>query len=486
MRSGPHFANCMEGSHRGQRFPPTMPHDLIDALPPAAGCEHFVQVLQLLGQTNVKAVVLDDDPTGTQTVHGIDVLADWGVAALAAALAEPGPAFFILTNSRSMSGPRAAAVNREIVANLKQAAALAGRDFVVVSRSDSTLRGHFAVEVGALREALGGPVDGVIVIPAFFEGGRYTVGNIHYVAEGDRLVPAAHTEYARDTTFGYASSDLREWIQEKTAGAVRAEDVASVGIETLRSSDAAQGVLSQLRSLPRGGYLVVNAAAYSDIDAFVHGLLLAEAEGRRYLFRTAASFVRVRAGLAARQLLSAEEYSEPVEDGGLVVAGSYTQKTTSQIESLLKLPSTVAIEVRVGQLASDDSRAAEVSRAGQLARDAIRAGLHAVVFSSRDLQTALGRAGDLTAGEIVSEALVSIVRSIRTQPRFMIAKGGITSSDIATRGFGMRRARVIGQASPGVPVWLMGSETRFPGMKFVVWPGNVGGADALRDVVRAA
>jgi len=463
-----------------------MPHALLEALPPAANCDHFVQVLQLLGRSNVKAVVLDDDPTGTQTVYGLDVLADWSVAALAAALAAPGPVFFILTNSRSMSGPRAASVNREIVANLRKAAALAGAEFVLVSRSDSTLRGHFAVEVLALREALGAPVDGVIVMPAFFEGGRYTVDDVHYVAEGELLVPAAQTEFARDTTFGYLKSNLREWIEEKTGGSVRSGDVASVGIAELRAPGAEQAVLGRLRALPKGGYMVVNAASYGDVHAFVHGLLLAEAEGRRYLFRTAASFVRVRAGLVARPVLSSGEYSEPVPGGGLVVAGSYTRKTTSQIESLLRLPNTVAIEVQVDRLAAEPSRADEVGRASRLAREAMAAGLHAVVYTSRKLETALGRAGDLSAGEIVSEALVGIVRSVETQPRFVIAKGGITSSDIATRGLGMRRARILGQAAPGVPVWLMGPETRFPGMKYVVWPGNVGGPDALRDVVRAA
>ncbi len=475
----------MAGSYWGQVRLQNMPHALLESLPPAASCDHFVQVLQLLGRSHVKAVVLDDDPTGTQTVYGLDVLADWGVEALAAALAAPGPVFYILTNSRSMSGPRAASVNREIVANLRKAAELVGTEFVLVSRSDSTLRGHFAVEVGALRQALGTPVDGVIVIPAFFEGGRYTVDDVHYVAEGELLVPAAQTEFARDTTFGYVKSNLREWIEEKTGGEVRSGDVASLGIEALRARDAEQRVLGRLKSLPKGGYLVVNAASYADVDAFVHGLLLAEAEGRRYILRTAASFVRVRAGLVARPVLSAGDYSESVPGGGLVVAGSYTKKTTSQIESLLVLPNTAAIEVQVDRLAAEPSRAAEVARASRLARDAMKSGLHAVVFTSRRLETALGRAGDLSAGEIVSGALVSIVRSVETQPRFMIAKGGITSSDIATRGLGMRRARVLGQAAPGVPVWLMGQETRFPGMKYVVWPGNVGSPDALRDVVRA-
>jgi len=168
------------------------------------------------------------------------------------------------------------------------------------------------------------------------------------------------------------------------------------------------------------------------------------------------------------------------------VAGSYTAKTTAQLASLLGLPTTVPVEVRVDRLASEESRQLEIGRAAATAQEAITAGLHAVVFTSRALESSLGRAGDLRAGGIVSDSLVRIVRSLETRPRFVIAKGGITSSDIATRGLGMRRARVLGQAAPGVPVWLMGAESRFPGMRFVVWPGNVGGPNDLRDLVGLA
>jgi uncharacterized protein YgbK (DUF1537 family) len=140
----------------------------------------------------------------------------------------------------------------------------------------------------------------------------------------------------------------------------------------------------------------------------------------------------------------------------------------------------------VGRLARADSAAEETRRVAGAAEQAIAAGLHAVVFTSRGAISALGAAGDLEAGRIVSEALTAVVRALPLRPRFLIAKGGITSSDIAVRGLGMRKARVLGQASPGVPVWEMGPESRFPGMRLVVWPGNVGGSDALRDLVRRA
>ena len=458
----------------------------LDTLPKPAGGEDFAAVRRAVASSRTKAVVLDDDPTGTQTVHGIDVLADWSVASLSAALADPRPCFYVLTNTRSMPAAEAASLVGEVSANLAAASRATGIGYSVISRGDSTLRGHFAAELAALEGGLGGPRDATIVIPAFFEGGRYTLGNVHFVADGDSLVPAAETEFARDRAFGYAHSDLTRWIEEKTSGAIPAGSVASISIGELRAPGAARAVRARLLALPRGAFLVVNAAAYPDLEVFTRGLLDAEAEGKRYLLRTAASFVRIRAGLEPRALLAPSEIGDRGAGGGLVVVGSYVNKTTVQLASLLGLPGTEGIEVDVGRLADPAGRAREAGRAARAAAAAMASGRHAVVFTSRAPTSALGEAGDLGAGRIVSDALVAVVRALPARPRFLIAKGGITSSDIAIHGLGMRRARVLGQASSGVPVWELGAETRFPGMKLVVWPGNVGGPDALRELVRTA
>jgi uncharacterized protein YgbK (DUF1537 family) len=457
----------------------------LDLLPRPAGASDFEAVRRRVSSRSAKVVVLDDDPTGTQTVHGISVLADGSVELLAAALSEPGPCFYVLTNTRSMSAAAAASVVREISANLVAAGKITGVDFTLISRGDSTLRGYFAEELEAIEAGVGRPFDGKIVIPAFFEGGRFTIDDVHYVAAGDNLVPAAETEFARDRVFGYSRSNLTEWIEEKTRGSVPARSVASVPIDTLRGPGGAAAVRERLLSLPAGAFLIVNAAAYPDLEVFTLGLLDAEDAGKRYLLRTAASFVRVRAGIEPRPLLAASDIGEGNAGGGLIVVGSYVRNTTVQLESLLGLPQTVGIEVAVDRLGDPGSRADEVARAGAGAELAMRSGRQAVVFTSRKLESAIGAAGDLDAGRIVSEALVAVVRAIPGHPRFLIAKGGITASDIAIRALGMKKALVIGQASAGVPVWRMGPETRFPGMNLVVWPGNVGGPDALRELVRS-
>src|SRR5215216_3920788 len=184
-------------------------------------------------QTGVKVVAYDDDPTGVQTVHGVDVLADFSQLGLEIELSEPSPLFFVLTNSRSLPAPDAVQLNRDITRNLLAVAKNLGTRFVITSRSDSTLRGHFPTETDAIGSELGG-VDGVLICPAFFEGGRYTIEDVHYLRQGDRLLPVADTEFARDATFGYTRSNLREWVEEKTAGAIPASAIASLSLEGIR------------------------------------------------------------------------------------------------------------------------------------------------------------------------------------------------------------------------------------------------------------
>ena len=76
------------------------------------------------------------------------------------------------------------------------------------------------------------------------------------------------------------------------------------------------------------------------------------------------------------------------------------------------------------------------------------------------------------------------MQRIQIAPRYILAKGGITSSDIATRALNVKKAMVLGQILPGVPVWKLGAESRFPNLAYIVFPGNVGDDRALIAVVR--
>src|SRR5215471_15685028 len=459
--------------------------DVLHRLPPAWADDPRPAIRAARRERPEKVVVLDDDPTGTQTVHGIPVLTEWSVEALRAELANDLPACFLLSNSRSLSLAEAQALNATIGCNLQEAARDVSRRFVVVSRSDSTLRGHFPGEVEALAGALAQDFDAWLLIPFFQEGGRYTIDDVHYVAEGEWLVPAAETEFARDAVFGYQFSDLRQWVAEKTGQRIPAQTVASVSLEAIRHGGPEQ-VRTRLMALPHGCVCIVNAAGQRDLEVFVQGLLAAEAHGRRFLYRTAASFVPIRADIAPRQLLAPDEMAMPAAGGGLIIVGSHVPRSSGQLAALQSQPGVVSVEVQVQALLAEAQYDAEVARVTQAIEQALRRDADVVLFTSRALVTGADAASTLAIGQRVSAGLVAVVRALATRPRYLLAKGGITSSDIATQGLGVKRALVLGQILPGVPVWQLGPETRYPGLGYIVFPGNVGGPQALAEVVLAA
>jgi uncharacterized protein YgbK (DUF1537 family) len=430
--------------------------------------------------------VLDDDPTGTQTVHDLWVYTRWTPETLREALSGEGPAFYLLTNSRSLPEPEAVVLHRELAAALSQAAREVGCELEVISRSDSTLRGHYPAEVLALQQGLeqglGCRYDGVLICPCFPEGGRLTADDIHWVVQGDLAIPAGQTEFARDATFGYRASDLREWVAEKTRGAVPADQVRSISLDLIRR-EGPEGVLGLLGGLRDGAVAIVNATTYGDLEVVALALLQAEAAGRRFLLRTAASFVRARAGLGAHPLLAADEMIAGRTGGGLTVVGSYVDRTTQQLRQALTLDRVVAVELSVECVLEAAEWPSALEGAVQTISAALTAGRDVVLYTSRERVTRHGLAGDLGIGARISAALVEVVRGVNVAPRYLIAKGGITSSDIATRGLDVERAWVMGQIMPGVPVWRLGPESRWPGMAYVVFPGNVGDELALRRAI---
>ena len=434
-----------------------------------------------LAQSDRKLVVLDDDPTGSQTVHGVHLLSEWSVDILTTELKQ-SDTFFVLTNSRSLSAHDAAALAEEVGRNLRRAATLAGVDIAVISRSDSTLRGHYPGEVDALARGLAQEIDATILIPFFDAGGRYTIGNVHYVQQGDELVPAAQTEFARDPAFPFSHSLMPAYVEEKTAGAITADQVVCVGLDVLRRQGP-QAVTEILLGAPKGTAIVVNGADPRDIEVFVMGALDAEEKGKHYIYRTAADFVRVRAGIAVKPLLAPAELTVDTHRGGLLIVGSHVAKSTEQLNHVLGMAGVEAIEIPVSDLLDTATRARVMTTIGTDVAEKLEAGQTVVTYTSRGLLTGATPEASLAISRTISDAICDIVRTLPAPPRFLIAKGGITSHDVATKGLGVKRALVLGQLQPGVPVWEMGAESKFPGMRYVVYPGNVGSPQGLVDAI---
>ena len=465
-----------------------MPHpstkwELLSNLPAEWRQDLIPQIQALLRETNQKVVVLDDDPTGTQTVHDTIVLTEWTVPALVGELDSADPVCYILTNSRSVGAAEAVALNQDIMRNLRSAAEQTGRRYIVISRSDSTLRGHFPAETDALAESAEAPPDAVLIIPAFMAGGRYTIHGLHYVEEGGLLVPAAQTPYAKDAVFGYQHAELRKWVEEKTSGRVQSQDVISLSIEVIRSGgpDAVEEIL---RGLQGGAVCIVDAISERDLEVVALACIRAEAAGKRFIYRTAASFAGIRGGIPVQPPLAAADIKPMSEHGGLVVVGSYVKKSTDQLAVLLASGLVIGVELPVADLLRPEGVGAFLGSIADELAAILRDGKHAALYTSRELVSGHDDDSSLAIGRRVSKCLVDVMRRLPVAPRFIIAKGGVTSSDLATGALAIKRAKVLGQILPGIPVWQPDANSRYPGGAYIVFPGNVGADEALLRAVQ--
>ena len=426
-------------------------------------------------------VVLDDDPTGTQTCYDVTVLTGWDVELIQEELEKKPSILFILTNSRSLSEPDAIKLATEIGRNLKKAGEKSGREMIVISRSDSTLRGHFPAEVDAVASALDMTEAVTVLIPAFLEGGRYTIDDIHYIAEKEELVPVSDTPFARDVVFGYQHADLKKWVEEKTRGRVRASQVSSISIEDIREGGP-ERVSEKLIACKQGATCIMNAASYRDLEVIAMGLMQAESAGKKLVYRTSATIVPIRAGLQSGKIYQPQHAVFRV--GHLVIVGSHVPKTSSQLTWLLEQGDYKSIEVNVADILEAEEISSKAEAIVQQTDGWIAGGKNVVIHTSRRLEVGNDPESSLKINALVSDFLVSLVKGLTVRPKFIVAKGGITSSDLATKGLSAQKALILGPVIPGVPVWQMDEKSKFPGIIYVVFPGNVGDEQALLEVCK--
>lgn len=436
-----------------------------------------------------KIIVLDDDPTGVQTVHGVSVYTDWTEETIEGGFLEESQMFFILTNSRAFTAEETEHVHRDIAVRVERISQKLNTPYLMISRGDSTLRGHYPLETEVIGESIeretGFKVDGEVITPFFKEGGRLTVNNIHYVQQGNELVPAGQTEFAGDRTFGYRSSHLGEWVEEKTGGRYCQDKVTYISLESIRNFET-EKIADQLLEVTDFNKVVVNALEEADIKVFSIALINALNKGKSFIFRTAAAFTKIIGDISSRPLLTREELVGDNPDfGGLIIVGSHVKKTTEQLNELKALSTIHFIELDSHLVLNKEVFLQEVNRAKTEAEEYVRKGVTAVIYTRRE-RLDLGdgmEEEELKLSVEISNAVTSIVRNFEIRPKYLIAKGGITSSDIGTKGLCVKRATVAGQVLPGIPVWKTGAESTFPFIPYIIFPGNVGSANALRDIV---
>lgn len=461
--------------------------DILSSYPPVDEMSVDELLTKEIEKNHKKIVVLDDDPTGVQTVHDISVYTNWSKDSIRKGFAEKNKLFYILTNSRGFTAAQTEIAHREIASVVDEVSKETGMEYIFISRSDSTLRGHYPLETVILKEEYekntGKKIDGEILCPFFKEGGRYTINDVHYVRYGDTLVPAAETEFAKDKTFGYTASDLKQYVEEKTGGAYKKETVTAISLTDLRNLDYDK-IEAQLMAVENFNKIVVNAIDYVDIKIFCVALFRAMAKGKTFMFRTAAAIVKVMGGVSDQQLLTREQMVvKETDNGGIIVIGSHTDKTTRQMEKLREIPGIAFVELNAGLVKDEEAFAKEVDRCLALEEKYISSGTTVCVYTTRALITADtgDKEDDLRLAVRISDAVQSLVGRLSIVPSFVIAKGGITSSDVGTKALAVQRANVLGQIKPGIPVWQTGDESKFPLTPYVIFPGNVGEDSTLKE-----
>ena len=323
-------------------------------------------------------------------------------------------------------------------------------------------------------------------MPAYFEAGRFTAGDIHWANVAGEPVPVGDSEFAKDATFGYTSSNLREFVAEKSGGTITADQVHSISLTDIREGGPDR-VADILDGVTGGAFVVVNATDYADLEIVVLGGLQALERGKSFVYRCGPSFPRALAGLEPQAPLTAAQIwpTGRPSGHGLVVVGSHVGLTSRQVATAQERGGLMEAELNVATLLDPDRRDAHVADIGRRVVEAL-ATSDVLLFTSRTLMRGGDADDSLAISRTVSTAVVEVVQAaLAAHPAWVIAKGGITSHDVAVRGLGIRRAEVIGQLFPGMVSVFRPVEAapEAVGTPYVVFAGNVGDDDSLADVV---
>ena len=405
--------------------------------------------------------MLDDDPTGVQTLAGLTVVLDWQPPRVAAAF-EHGSAVHLLTNSRAFSPAEA----RALAASAARAVAEAAPEAAVVLRGDSTLRGHVLEEylgVVDARSSAGYPP--LLLAPALPTAGRVTVGGVQYLERGGARVPVHLTEFAADGQFSFRSSRLLEWAEERSAGLFKAADGIEVGLADVRSSGgrAVTEALERAARAARPTAIAADAETADDVAAVAHGFRLAVTSGVEVVLRCGPAVAGALGGATAAALSempSAEEV--------LLICGSYVAGSGRQLKALAGRYPQAMVEVDAHLLAAgDQTQLAEAAAAVSARLDSH--GL-AVLATPRARPSSLA---NLASGLQVADGVAQIVRQVDRPRAVIVVKGGVTSAVVLRNALRAVEADVIGPVLPGVALWRADDDQGRERIVVVV-PGNVG------------
>ncbi len=439
----------------------------------------------------MKIIVIDDDPTGSQAVYGCPLLLKWDEKTLLKGLAYPSPLLFILANTRSMEEDSVKKTINEISYSIRKAIQkqnLLLEEIFFVSRGDSTLRGHGFLEPKLINERLG-PFDATFHIPAFLEGCRTTVNGIHLL----NGIPVHMTPFAKDSLFGYSTSKLDVWLQEKSKGKINSKDVLRLDVNLLNSANESNFGRKKLSDWLLK--LTGNQPVVVDVDKQQHiqrlGIAFRGLIGKkRFLFRSAASLIAGLADLSQNPLTPFSLSQLRLKDRmgipkpGLVLVGSHVKLADDQLTNLLQEKSCIGIEIsveKIAEIGNDFSRKNLLlefeERLLKKINHILMLGKTPVLYTSRtqlEFESPIDR---VDFGNQLAEILATTVAKLSTKLGYIISKGGITTNTLLAVGLDLDLVHLKGQLLPGLSVVLpVGSLNKLP---IITFPGNLGDAQTL-------
>jgi uncharacterized protein YgbK (DUF1537 family) len=438
----------------------------------------------------LKLIVLDDDPTGSQTVHSCPLLLRWDAGSLRRGLAHPSPLLFVLANTRALDGEAARERVRQICRALKPLLAEAVADgqwqrWMVICRGDSTLRGHFPLEADVVAEELG-PFHANLLVPAFLPGGRTTVDGVHLL-HGE---PVHHSAFARDGLFGYSTSHLPAWVEQKTGGRIPAAAVQQVGLAALdaaaQSAPGLQALVERLASLEGQPWVAVDAEYPQQLRALGQAVEQLSRDGRQLMAQSAASLINGLVELPAQpldvqgltRLRRRSPEGRPLP--GLVLVGSHVQLADQQLDCLLRDPGCAPIEIPVAKLARVLEAAAPQELLGSLElawlmqlRKACSGEQTPVLFTSRGELQCASAAERRRLGLELAALMARLAAAVASDLGYVVSKGGITTHTLLAHGLQSEQVELQGQLLPGLSMVLVGD------LPVLTFPGNLGDVQSL-------
>ena len=442
----------------------------------------------------MKIIVFDDDPTGSQTVHDCLLLLKWDYQTLLKGVRSPSKLLFILCNTRSLDEKEATKRLNEICINFITVINNEGyslKDFIFISRGDSTLRGHNFLEPYVINKNLG-PFDATFHIPAFIEGGRFTINGGHFIKD----MPVHKTIFAKDKIFGYETNNIKELLYKKSKSKIKFEEIKSLNLSELEMLEFEEKnkIFIKIRNLKNNVQVIVDAKNYLHLDKFC--LLVSKLNSdKKFLFRTAASFISAfsKVGFNTKNNFYYSGLRRKNNNNkymlGLIVVGSHVDISTKQLLHLLKISSCKPVEINVDKffnfLKLSDKNSSIKDFKNQLVdqiKDLIKEEFTPVLFTSRKVISFREKCEEFSFKKDLALFIAQIVKELKHDIGYLVSKGGITSNTILSEGFNIESAYLEGQVITGVSLLRVNITETNTCIPFVTFPGNIGEPNSLEKV----